>query len=119
MIMPTPCLIITFVFTQVPAKWWAEYSTKYLNAHPCAGCDVTPSCPHIPTHPGAVVLRADGTRVAIVTSVVSNFVSLDYPDPVRDFSLRCFDISILFSFSFVCIAFFFFLLSVGVNISPM
>jgi hypothetical protein len=66
----------------VPQLWWKEYASTFPSVHPCAGCNPTPTCPHIPKRPGTHSLARDGAKLVVVTSVLSNFATADYTDPV-------------------------------------
>ena len=84
--LPSPYNGLVNPHSCVPSSWWKEFESDYPIAHSCNSCTDDETCPHIPQGgaPRQIALSADGSKITIVTAVISNFDPDYLPAGARD-----------------------------------
>ena len=94
---PGPCVMLNVTLPSpynglinphscVPSSWWKQFESRYPVAHSCTSCSDDKTCPHIPHGggPRQFALSPDGSKITVVTAVLSNFDPDYLPAEARD-----------------------------------
>ena len=84
--LPSPYNGLVNPHSCVPASWWKQFESRYPVAHSCTSCTDDKTCPHIPHGggPHQFALSPSGSKITVVTAVLSNFDPDYLPAEARD-----------------------------------